>query len=252
MNNILKTLTKSITFVVIVFGISVSVQSIFAAWVDPSSSPPNNNVAPPINSSNVMQSKGAGLILNTNNVSLNGLEVMNGDVKILNGDLNVDNNGDFYVSGRFSGGLGAMSTGGVLDWNDSSNTVSGSGYSLLRGTASNGPGGSEYFHPFNLEYGASKDGAGNITQLAIPYANSSAQSRPIYMRGRYSGSWTSWKEISPASNCLIKDYTLVTNSGTIVSQYCPTGYLITAVQDTNGYLLNMENAPNVGSVVCCK
>ena len=95
------------------------------------------------------------------------------------------------VQGQIIGGFGAKTTNGTLDWNDLSNTRAGSGYTLLLGTASNGPSGG-YFHPFNFEYG-SKNGGGNITQFAIPYAASMGSG--MYMRGRYSGVWSNWMKI---------------------------------------------------------
>lgn len=91
-------------------------------------------------------------------------------------------------------GLGAAGTAGTLDWNDVSNTTPGSTATLLLGTATNGMGGGgNYFHPLNFEY-ASKNGTGNVTQLGIPYGNSSIDSG-IWVRGRYSGAWTGWKNI---------------------------------------------------------
>ena len=92
------------------------------------------------------------------------------------------------VKGQLTGGFGAMTTSGNTDYNDSTNARSGMGYTLLLGTASNGPGGSgAYFHVVNFEYTA-KDGTGNMTQLALPYYGSSS----IYIRQRYQGSWSSW------------------------------------------------------------
>lgn len=99
------------------------------------------------------------------------------------------------VNGQLVGGIGATATSGVLDWNDISNTRSGSGYTLLRGDDTNGPVSSSlYFHPFNFEY-SSKNGNGNITQLAIPYGGGNAVNLGMYMRGRYSGAWTDWTRV---------------------------------------------------------
>ena len=97
------------------------------------------------------------------------------------------------VSGRqVVGGLGAASTGGSTDWNNSTNIRSGMGYTLLLGAHSNGPGGaSGYYHPVNFEY-ASKDGSGNITQLAVPYK--AHDGTKLFYRSRYSGSWGGWIE----------------------------------------------------------
>jgi hypothetical protein len=94
---------------------------------------------------------------------------------------------DLYLSNILIGGVGAVTTAGTLDWNDATNARSGNGYSLLLGTATNGPGGSIYFHSFCFEY-ANKDGTGNMTQWAIGYNDPTAR----YMRTRFSGTWTSW------------------------------------------------------------
>jgi hypothetical protein len=99
-----------------------------------------------------------------------------------------------YVNGQIGGGFGAMGTSGTKDWNDISNARPGSGYLLLRGMdASNAPnpGDSSYFHPFSFEY-ASKDGSGQLTQFAIPYAVAGSLAQGMYVRGRYSGTWTGW------------------------------------------------------------
>jgi hypothetical protein len=85
--------------------------------------------------------------------------------------------------------FGATTTSGTLDWNDVSNTQPGSSATLLLGNATNGFGlAGSYYHPFNLEY-SSKNGTGNVTQLAIAYG---LPGNDIKMRGRYQGSWTSW------------------------------------------------------------
>lgn len=114
------------------------------------------------------------------------------------GDITLDpaaNSNKVHIDGLLTGGFGAKSTGGTLDWNDSSNARSGQGYSLLLGTESNGPSraGGAYFHPLGFEYDG-KSGAGSITQLAIPYANS-AINAGIWMRGRYLSSWTNWVRV---------------------------------------------------------
>ena len=96
----------------------------------------------------------------------------------------------FLDSRQIYGGFGAETTGGVNDWNDASNARSGNGYTLLNGNDTNGPTtGSEYYHPFSFEY-SSKNGTGNMTQLAIPYNGDR-----FFFRRRVSGAWTSWYEI---------------------------------------------------------
>lgn len=94
---------------------------------------------------------------------------------------------------QIKGGFGATSTAGVADWNDASNTTSGQGGTLLLGTATNGPGGAGYYHPFTFEY-ASKDGSGNLTQFAIPYSSSIGDA--IFWRLRYNNVWTSWMQLA--------------------------------------------------------
>lgn len=94
------------------------------------------------------------------------------------------------VNGYMLGGLGAQSTSGTLDWNHSTNSRSGSTPTLLLGTDTNGPGGSIYYHPLNFEY-SSKDGSGNISQLAIAYGS---PGNSLRMRGKYDGTWSSWIE----------------------------------------------------------
>jgi len=106
--------------------------------------------------------------------------------------------GKAFINGQIYGGFGAVTTNGTLDWNDSTNARSGSGYTLLRGNATNGPAGTEYYHPFSWEY-SSYDNDGNMTQFAIPY---STNNTGMYFRNRYSGSWSSWAEIVTTTKTL--------------------------------------------------
>lgn len=95
------------------------------------------------------------------------------------------------------GGFGSIATSGTADWNHATNARSGNGYTLLLGTATNGPGPANYFYAFSFEY-VSKDGTGNLTQLAIPYANTDGGVRlGIWMRCRYSSAWTNWHRLGP-------------------------------------------------------
>jgi len=88
------------------------------------------------------------------------------------------------------------STSGTLDWNHVSNTNPGVGETLLLGTATNGPGGSNYYHPFNIEY-SGISGVGNVTQMAVAYGNVGNE---LYMRGRFGGTWTGWSRYLNSSN----------------------------------------------------
>jgi hypothetical protein len=87
-------------------------------------------------------------------------------------------------------------TGGVTNWNDVTNTIPGVGTTLLLGSASNGPGGATYYHPFNIEF-AGNSGTGNVTQMAIAY---SSPANELYMRGRYDGTWNSWTRFLNSAN----------------------------------------------------
>lgn len=102
-------------------------------------------------------------------------------------------------SGQLLGGFGAAFTTGTLDWNDSSNARPGNGYSLLQGTATNGPSSdhapaTHYFHPFSFEYNT-KNASGNMTQFAIPY-----NGVHMLFRYRYSGTWSVWHKIWNSGN----------------------------------------------------
>ena len=96
---------------------------------------------------------------------------------------------DAHIGNQILGGFGAQTTSGTTDWNHSTNARSGMGKTLLLGTHTNGPGASGYFHPVSFEYNT-KNGTGNMTQLAIGYTNNR-----IFLRYRYSNSWSSWVEL---------------------------------------------------------
>jgi hypothetical protein len=98
----------------------------------------------------------------------------------------------YSYAGQYLGGLGSMTTAGTTNWNDATNARSGMGYTLLAGNATNGPTGiGDYYHAISFEY-SSKDGSGNLTQLAIPYYGSGLD---VYYRTRYSGTWSSWTAV---------------------------------------------------------
>jgi len=106
--------------------------------------------------------------------------------------------GTTFINGQIYGGFGSKTTSGTLDWDDSTNARSGNGHTLLRGNATNGPAGAEYYHPFSWEY-ASYDNDGNMTQFAIPY---STNNTGMYYRSRYNGTWTDWAEIVTTTKTL--------------------------------------------------
>lgn len=85
--------------------------------------------------------------------------------------------------------LGSENTTGTADWNDVSNRQPGVSPTLLLGNATNGPGPEAYFFCFCLEH-ITKNGTGDLIQLAFPYSN--ATTLGIFMRGYYNSAWTAW------------------------------------------------------------
>ena len=136
-------------------------------------------------------------------------------------------NGSIFINGVFTGGLGAVTTSGTLDWNDVSNARAGQGYTLLLGTATNGMGGGQYYHPVSFEY-SSKNGGGNMTQLAIPYTGNG-----IWYRNRYGGSWSSWARVwddSSFTSTNISNWNTAYGWGNHASQgYATQTYVNTAI-----------------------
>lgn len=134
-------------------------------------------------------------MLVNSSITVQGTSVsLGGSVNIINGTgfvkasgttISYDNSTYLTTAANW---FGAEGTGGTLDWNHVTNTRPGTGVTLLLGSATNGFGGGNYYHAFNLEY-SSKDGTGNVTQLAVAYGT---PANDIKMRGRYSGSWSSW------------------------------------------------------------
>lgn len=117
------------------------------------------------------------------------------------------------INTLLTGGFGARATTGTLDWNDATNARPGSGHSLMQRFNSinappNPPIGA-LFHPFSFEY-ATKTGAGNITQFAIPYATAASIDAGVHVRGRYLGTWTNWAKLiseNTSGNVLVGTYT---------------------------------------------
>ncbi|WP_373233314.1 hypothetical protein [Cohnella sp.] len=130
---------------------------------------------------------------------------------VLPGDPTLDSHAarKRYVDDKF----GAKTTEGVLDWNDVTNVRPGAAATLLRGNAANGPSNTlAYFHPFNFEY-ATKTGAGNISQLAIPYALTEPGTG-IYMRTRYLNVWSGWQKLLTSADIRVNSGALEYYDGT--------------------------------------
>ena len=140
-------------------------------------------------------------------------------------------NGSIYVNGLLTGGLGAATTEGTLDWNDSSNARAGQGHTLLLGNHSNGPGPGEYFHPVGFEY-SSKNGSGNVTQLAISYGS---PGNKMYMRGKYGGSWTGWTQFITSANIGGQSVNYAATAGALTSMN------ISQFTNNSGYLTSLPS-----------
>ncbi|MFA6171254.1 MAG: shufflon system plasmid conjugative transfer pilus tip adhesin PilV [Patescibacteria group bacterium] len=72
-----------IASVVITLGLSISLQSLLAAWISPKETAPDGNISAPLNTSSAFQQKDGGIILNhTGAAASSGLLVENGNVGI--------------------------------------------------------------------------------------------------------------------------------------------------------------------------
>lgn len=126
-------------------------------------------------------------------------------------------------TGQLVGGIGAEETGGTLDWNDSSNARSGGGYTLLRSSAAaNAPtsfsASTDYFHPFSFEY-ISKDGSGNLCQLAFPY---NTPLSGIHYRTRVTGAWAAWRSLVTMPNVATPAISVDTSSNVGILDTSPS------------------------------
>lgn len=84
-------------------GLSISFQSLLAAWTLPSVPPPNGNVSPPINQSNIDQAKLGGLGIGSN-FTVSGTSILSGSVSI--GSINPPNSTlDVTGNVRWTGSL---------------------------------------------------------------------------------------------------------------------------------------------------
>jgi len=110
---------------------------------------------------------------------------------IAEGDsIRVTTSGTNPITSEISLATGAATWSDTADWNSDDLAVAGSAHWITRGDTPNGPGDHEYFYSFCFEY-ETKDGSGNLTQLAIGY-----ESDKIFMRHRHSGTWSSWVEFA--------------------------------------------------------
>ena len=194
-------------------------QSVYTQFLNPSGSIKlwlgNNNYNYYNNDSHIFRNTASGV---TMSIDINGAVISPNSFRApifydsANTNYYVDpasSGSAIVVNGYMLGGLGAETTGGTLDWNNVNNVRSGSTKTLLLGSATNGMGGGTYYHPLNFEY-SSKDGSGNVTQMAIAYGTPGNR---LWMRGRYDGSWSSWVEfLSTSAADQIKSGYLQSNS----------------------------------------
>ncbi|VWX56729.1 tail fiber domain-containing protein [Sphingorhabdus sp. 109] len=97
----------------------------------------------------------------------------------------------FHAPGLLQGGFGAETiSGGVDDWDDASNAISGSGKRLMRTGDTNHPPKDGYYHPFTFEYDTKDGSNAKMTQIAIPYLTNST----IFYRIKNS-TWSGWEEV---------------------------------------------------------
>ena len=120
--------------IILTLGLSISLGSLLAAWTAPASTPPEGNIAAPINTSTTGQAKQGGLILNTGG-SVNGLIVQFGNVGIgtTNPQAALDVAGNINASGNISSAAPTASnhlaTKGYVD------AVGGAGGEYVQGNA---------------------------------------------------------------------------------------------------------------------
>jgi len=142
---------------------------------------------------------------------------------------------------QLSGGFGSVTTSGTTDWNDSTNARSGGGYTLLLGTATNGPGGSTYYHPFSFEY-SNKDGTGNMTQFAIPYNGTN-----LFFRYRYSSTWNAWTTVWTSGNFSSTD---ISNWNTAYGwgDHSTAGYLTSSTGQAAGNYVTTDTTQDITGI----
>lgn len=146
------------------------------------------------------------------------------------------------------GGSILASSAGITSWDDARMTKPGPSPYLITDTASNSPGSlGAYYHVLNFEY-STKDGSGNLTQLALPYGW--AGNTRMFIRGRNAGTWTAWAAIPTTADPA--GFATASQAGvTSVNGY--TG-AVTAAQiaatATTGYGYTPANPANMATKDC--
>jgi len=112
----MKTLFSQLKLILLALLIAVGVSYVSAAWSNPTATPPEGNVAAPINVSEVGQTKKGNLILESldanNNVLANALTLVNGNLLIQNGAIELKPNaGAGKVLTSDANGVGTWQSG---------------------------------------------------------------------------------------------------------------------------------------------
>lgn len=107
---------KAIVFVIILIGLSISLQSLMAAWLSPTADAPLNNTDAPISIGSSQQLKKGSLILNTDG-NQNGLVVPFGNVGLgtIFPEAKLDVNGEVRMG--YTGLLCVASSSGAIRYN---------------------------------------------------------------------------------------------------------------------------------------
>lgn len=190
----MKTNFKLIVFSFLILGISISLQSLFASWVEPLSNPPFDNIPAPINTGMNSQQKLGGLSVGGDLLSA-GTIYASTTIMSLSGDMNIDagpngmefnidmdgtgedeflykingspvvmidSNGDFYAGDVFSHGDELVSEFDLV--NNFYNKVE-----VDNAIAAGGGGGATSFDLFNGEHSSSQcsDNGGVVVDMGI-------------------------------------------------------------------------------------
>lgn len=102
-----------------------------------------------------------------------------------------------YFTTRIAGGFGGNARAEGSNWN---NSVLGPTTELIHrpSTTTNGPtvaDPTKYFHTLVFETGIVKNQSGDLTQLIVPDGENASVAEGLWLRGRYSGTWGSWRRI---------------------------------------------------------
>lgn len=116
----------------------------------------------------------------------------------LRGSTSFNGGANFSLNAALNFGADVASPA-VANWNDNSNCVAGFAPSMVLGDSPNGPGPSSWHYVMNMGY-SDFSGAGQTTQIAIPYSLTDGAGGSLYIRSRYDGSWSGWARFVTSLN----------------------------------------------------